>query len=161
MGTDISGWVDIHTNVSDGWAATIRVDDIAHRSYGMFASLFGVRNGGEGATAVGRFRAIAPGRSMPDDASVFCWDEFVADQGLHATWVLWSELAAIDWEEEGKSYLDEASPHLVYVKSAPGRRHERRGDYLSGGWATLFKLMATLAEQLGADNVRLTVWFDQ
>ena len=161
MGADIYGWVETRRPGSEWWDSAIQIHHIVYRQYGMFASLFGVRNGGEGATAVGRFRAIAPGRSMPDDASVFCWDEFVADQGLHATWVLWSELAAINWEEEGKSYLDEVSPDLVYVKSAPGRRHERRGDYLSGGWATLFKLMATLAEQFGADNVRLTVWFDQ
>lgn len=66
------------------------------------------------------------------------------------TWLLWSEIAAIDWDEEG--LIEELTPQL---------RPERRGDYLRDDWATLFKLMAVLAEQFGANNVRLSVWFDQ
>jgi hypothetical protein len=49
----------------------------------------------------------------------------------------------------------------VSAQAGPASRRERRGDYLKGGWATLFQLMALLAEQFGADNVRLSVWFDQ
>jgi hypothetical protein len=36
-----------------------------------------------------------------------------------------------------------------------------RGDYFNGGSVTLFRLMEVLAEQFGADNVRLSVWFDE
>ena len=75
--------------------------------------------------------------------------------------MLWSELATIDWDEVGEEYIGDEAPHYVYAEPGPDRRRERRGDYLNGGWATLFKLMAELAEQFGADNVRLSVWFDQ
>jgi len=78
-----------------------------------------------------------------------------------ATWVLWSELAAIDWEEEGKEYIAEDPPHVVTAEPGPGRRRERRRDSLTGGWVTLFALMRVLAEHYGADNVRLSVWFDE
>ena len=157
MGTDISGWVETRTPGSEWWDATIRIDHIVYRQYGMFASLFGVRNGAPGDE---QFRAIAPGRGVPPGAS----EDFSSDFGgfgVRETWVLWSELAAIDWEEEGEEYIDEEPPHIVYGEPGPGRRRERRGDYLNGGWATLLKLMAVLAEQFGPDNVRLSVWFDQ
>lgn len=81
--------------------------------------------------------------------------------GVGETWVLWHELAAIDWNEEGELYIEVEPPHRVCDEPALGRRRERRGNYLNGGWATLFTLMRVLAEQFGADNVRLSVWFDQ
>lgn len=161
MGADIHGWVETREPGREWWDSAIRIHDIVHRQYGMFASLFGVRNGNNGeATAVGRFRAIAPDRGAPPGTSQ-CYTEELASYGggVGATWALWSELAAIDWDEEGELYIGDEPPH--YVHARPGRRRERRGDYLNGGWATLFKLMAVLAEQFGVDNVRLSVWFDQ
>jgi hypothetical protein len=77
--------------------------------------------------------------------------------------VLWSELAAIDWDEEDAYYIGDDPPHQVYAGPRPARRRERRerrGDYLHSGWAILFQQMAHLAERVGADNVRLSVWFD-
>ena len=130
-----------------------------YRQYGMFANLFGVRNGDpEHVTAVGRFRAIAPGRGVPADASPYYAQE---THGTGQTWVLWSELAAIDWNEEGERYIVEEWPGRQYPDPGPGRRRERRGDYFNGGWVTLFRLMEVLAEQFGADNVRLSVWLNQ
>jgi len=148
-----------------------RHPDTSHRAppVRQFASLFGVRNAGlagssgvmgRGVTAVGRFRAIAPGRGAPRGASEYFSEEFDG-AGIGATWVLWSELAAVDWEEEGDEYRDNEPPHVVYLAPGPGRRRERRGDYVNGGWATLFELMRVLAEQFGAANVRLSVWFDE
>jgi hypothetical protein len=160
MGTDIYGWVEIHQAGWPEWDGAIRIDDIVQRAYGMFASLFGVRNGDpEHVTAVGRFRAIAPGRGMPPDVSPSYPRETTHGEGQ--SWALWSELAAIDWEEEGERYIVEEWPGRMYSEPGPGRRRERRGDYFASGWETLFRLMEVLAEQFGADNVRLSVWFDE
>ena len=70
MGTDIYGWVETRTPDSEWWDAAIRIDNIVYRQYGMFASLFGICNwnGGE-AGEVGRFRATAPGRGVPQGVS--------------------------------------------------------------------------------------------
>lgn len=161
MGADIYSRVETRTPGSEWWDSAIRIHDIVYRQYGMFASLFGVRNGGNGPTAVGRFRAIAAGRGAPSRASEFYAEEVDSHGGgVGETWVLWSELATIDWDEEGEMYIGDEPPHLVSVEPGSGRRRERRGDYLNGGWATLFTLMAALAKQFGADNVRLSVWFD-
>ncbi|HKS71284.1 MAG TPA: hypothetical protein VJQ45_12745 [Ktedonobacterales bacterium] len=158
MGTDISGWVETRKAGSNWWDAAIHIDDIVYRQYGMFASLFGMRNGAPGAEV---FRAIAPNRGVPPGASEYFSADFNGF-GVGETWVLWSELAAIDWDEEGEEeYIDEEPLHIVYAEPGPGRRPARRGDFLNGGWATLFQMMALLAEQFGADNVRLSVWFDQ
>jgi hypothetical protein len=158
MGADIYGWVETRSPGWPEWESAIRITDIVYRQYGMFASLFGVRNGDpEHVTADGRFRAIAPGRGVPADASAYYAQE---THGAGQTWALWSELAAIDWEEEGTRYIAE-EPHSLDGLPGWGRRRERRGDYFDGGWVTLFRLMEVLAEQFGADNVRLSVWFDQ
>jgi hypothetical protein len=159
VGADIYGWVETREASSEWWDSAIRIHDIVYRQYGMFASLFGVRNGPHGAaTAIGRFRAIAFGRGAPPGASEYFAAEF---SGVGETWASWSELAAIDWNEEGELYIADEPPHTVYAEAGLGRRRERRGDYLNGGWATLFRLMAVLADQFSADNVRLSVWFDQ
>lgn len=162
VGADIYGWVEIRDPGDEGWEAAIRIHDIVHRQYGMFASLFGVRNGSDAAaTKAGRFRAIAPGRGAPPGASGWYNEDREGSGAAGETWVLWRELAAIDWDEQGEYYIGDEPPHIIYEEPGPARRRERRGDYLLGGWATLFKLMALLAEQFGAENVRLSVWFDQ
>ena len=162
MGADIFGWVETRETGSEWWDSAIRIHYIVYRQYGMFASLFGVRNGGNGVTEVGRFRAIAPARGAPHGASQYYTEELEGyGGGVGETWILWGELAAIDWDEEGELYIGDKPPHFVYAQPGSDRRRERRRDCLNGGWATLFKLMAELAEQFGAENVRLSVWFDQ
>jgi hypothetical protein len=159
MGADIHGWVEIREAGSEWWHSVIQIDYLVYRQYGMFASLFGVRNGDLGTpAAVGHFRAIAYGRGAPPGASPHYATE---SEGVGETWALWSELAAIDWEEEGLPWVDDGPPHHVQGEPTTGRHRERRGDYFNGGWVTLFRLMEVLAEQFGADNVRLSVWFDQ
>lgn len=161
MGRDIYGWGETREPNSEWWDSAIRIHDIVYRQYGMFASLFGLRNGSNLVTDVGRFRAIAPGRGKPPGASEFYVEELDNyGGGVGETWVLWRELAAIDWDEEGEQYIGDEPPYYISIEPARDRHRERRRDYLNGGWATLFKLMSELAEQFGADNVRLSVWFD-
>lgn len=174
MGADVYGWVETRERDYEGagWESAIRIRDIVHRSYSMFAGLFGVRNylvrdrlprpDYYNVVAVGQFRAIAPGRGAPLQASRWYVEERDDYGGPVAeTWALWSELAAIDWDEEGEIYIAEDPSHVISILPGLGRRRMRRRDSLYGGWATLFKLMEVLAEQFGPDNVRLSVWFDQ
>jgi hypothetical protein len=102
---------------------------------------------------------LPQGRGEPQGTSESYRNDRDGNGAVGETWVLWSELAVLNWDEEGGEYIDEDD--LVRSTPGPGRRRERRGDYLNGGWATLFKLMETLAGQFGAENVRLVVWFDQ
>ncbi len=161
MGADIYGWVETCEPGNDQWGAVFEIEDIVERSYGMFASLFGMRNSREREiTPVGRFRAIAPGRGTPSGASSEYLEMRTGSAAVGETWVLWSELETIDWDEEGQFYTRD-DLLSVFPQPEPGMRHERRGDYLNSGWDTLLNRMAQLAKRFGADNVRLSVWFDQ
>jgi hypothetical protein len=97
MGADISGWVEIRRPKWECWEAAIRIHDIVERNYGTFASLFGVRNWGEGPTSDsdyertlehGRFRAIAPGRGEPPGASEHYRNERHFRSLVGETWIL-------------------------------------------------------------------------
>jgi hypothetical protein len=164
MGVDLSGWVEIRDHRWGEWHGVIRIDSLVHRSYGMFASLFGLRN-------YGRFRPTAEGRGVPDDWSSEFHAEWRDGRGnVGTTWVLWSEIATIDWDEEEqekeKDEEDEqeesgqsTTPSPIPLVHPTINKHHRR-DYLRGGWVTLFKMMELLAADYGADGVRLSVWFD-
>ncbi len=136
------------------WDAATRIDDIIQRQYAMCASHFGVRTWGavhisdpehESAREHGRFRAIAPGRGETPRASEHYRSERHGGDVVGETWVLWSEHAAVEWDEWGENIIE----------------RERRGEHVTGGWVTLYRLMAILAEQFGAENVRLSASFDQ
>jgi hypothetical protein len=89
MGTDIYGWVETREPDSAWWDSAIRIHDIVYRQYGMFASLFGLRNGDSEVTEIGRFRAIAPSRGKPPGASEFYVYELdTYGGGVGETWVL-------------------------------------------------------------------------
>src|SRR5258706_10512639 len=126
----------------------------------MFASLCGIRN-------YGRFRPTAEGRGAPDNCSNEFHAEWQDGRGLvGTTWVLWSEIAAIDWDEEEQdeepdekeaqeeSEMSATLSPIPSVDLLPDRYHRR--DYLRGGWVMLFKLMELLATEYGADGVRLS-----
>jgi hypothetical protein len=120
----------------------------------MFGSLFGWRNGDHG------FRPVAAGRGSPAHIST----EYFVERDNYGgqvgeTWALWSELAAIEWKEEGEAYIDDVGVIKGYEPGSD-RHLERRRDYLKGGWALLFEMMELLGRDYGPDNVRLTVWFD-
>lgn len=147
MGTDISGWVEVVHESNDGyrrWVGVIKVDWLVEHAYGMFGNLFGRRN-------VGEFSPIAAGRGMPPDAS----DEvqYAALDRAVATpsWILWSEIKVIDWEEEEQEDT---------LGGPSFGRKVRRKDTLTPGWSTLWQVMEVLANQYGDTNVRLVVWFD-
>src|SRR5579859_4903007 len=149
MGVDIYGWVETHEPENEQWNGVIQIYDMVRRNYGMLASLFGVRNEGyevrEGSdwwnNKIYRFRAIAPGRGAPPGASAAYREERDNLAPVSETWALGSELAAIDWDEEGAFYIGEELPHIEYDEPGPGRRRERRGDSPWGGWETLFERM--------------------
>jgi hypothetical protein len=154
MGVDIYGWVEVKRRDWDQWDGVIRIRFLVWRSYGMFGSLFGWRNEDH------EFRPIAARRGSPEHVS----EEYFVERDSYGgqvgeTWALWRELAAIDWDEEGEAYIDDIGA-IVGYEPGPDRHRERRRDYLTGGWALLFEMMALLARDHGPDNVRLTVWFD-
>jgi hypothetical protein len=151
LGTDIYGWIEAYTpEIYPGcprrWTAVVRIDEIVTRNYGMFGSLFGVRNDCG-------FRPIAPARGIPDDISgeLQEYGDVPPDPGSWPpSWITWREISEIDWNEFG-------------THPAPGRdvtESARRRDVLSPGWQTVLDVMELWARQFGADGVRMVVWFD-
>lgn len=102
MGTDIAGiievrpWPDLPEGVP--WEPAIRLDLLnVTRDYDAFGCLFGVRN-------YAGFRPLAAGRGLPEDASEPTRQAFArTDQGSgigqQPSWISWSEITAIDWDE--------------------------------------------------------------
>lgn len=126
-----------------GWAALVRIDRLVERNYGMFGSLFGVRNDYG-------FRPISPTRGVPDDSppELERWGEEPEPpwEG-EPSWITWGEIRAIDWDERGD-------------KPRPGEALGlRRSDVLTPGWATALDLMEVLAKRFGDEGVRMAVWF--
>jgi hypothetical protein len=113
----------------------------------MFSSLFGRQN-------TGQFQSVAAKRGMPPNPS----EDFLVEYaeyggGVGTTWITWSELTVIDWDEQ-------ENPLYYGGGQVPDPLH-RRVDYIAGGWTTLFDMMEVLAAAYGAENVRLSIWFDQ
>jgi hypothetical protein len=101
MGTDLTGWVEIQRGYDTQWDGVLRVGPIVGRTYGMFGSLFGMRNEAE-------FLPIASNRGIPSDASEEVGKE-LADLGEGAvapTWLLWTEIESIDWAEVGQEPIE-------------------------------------------------------
>jgi hypothetical protein len=158
MGVDIQGWIEIDKpyvwegKPQSAWYGAIQADSLVDRSYPMFGSLFGYGDGYG-------FRPLAADRGAPQDASDAYWHWHEIFGGTHTTWVLLTELAAVDWDEEGEDYIDETTLQVVDGPGM-GRRRQRRGDYLSSGWVLLLDLMGRLALDYGPEHVRLLVEFD-
>lgn len=94
MGTDIAGWVEVLQDT--GWQGVIFVWPLVEREYGVFGSLFGVRNEDD-------FVPAFPARGVPEDASTEVLDELgkMGDLAVGATWALWDEIRRLDWDEKG------------------------------------------------------------
>lgn len=148
MGTDIHGWVEVVQNLDTGprWVGVIRITDIIFRTYGMFGCLFGVLNSFE-------FEPVAAGRGIPEDASYDVHSDGgdPRDPAPGASWVLWSELDKINWEEHGSRALPDDNG---------AARTFARKETIQPSWEVLFKMMAALAKWRGEGRVRLVVWFD-
>ncbi|HEV8192678.1 MAG TPA: hypothetical protein VGP82_14525 [Ktedonobacterales bacterium] len=151
MGTDIVGWIEVDVPAQPGypndpwagWTPVIRITDLVERNYGMFGSLFGVRNDYH-------FRPIAPDRGQPSDLSAELeeWSEIpVPPWDWAPSWITWGDLRAMNWEEPG-----DVPPEGIHTGI-------RRRDVLSPGWRTTLDLMERLAQQFGEAGVRMSVWF--
>jgi hypothetical protein len=148
LGTDIYGWVEVMNERSDGnrqWFGVVRIRWLVDRNYGMFGNLFGKVNYGE-------FLPIAEGRGLPADASDEVSYDAASYNPVDPSWLLWSEIMAINWEEEGQSDT---------LGGDRFGRQVRREDTITDGWSTLWDVMEVLADRYGDANVRLVVWFDQ
>ncbi|HET6356874.1 hypothetical protein [Streptomyces sp.] len=104
MGTDISGFVEcrawhLHEEEEDAvWRAAIDLFFLnITRNYDAFGCLFGIRN-------YANFRPLAAERGRPVDASETVRSELDAlaawpDQAFGTTWITWTELKTVDWDE--------------------------------------------------------------
>jgi hypothetical protein len=140
MGVDCYGWVEVcdpdwHSRDAPtsfvGWRAVVKIDDIVERNYRVYGFFFGVHD----PTHV--YTAVAGRRGLPPHVSEEVRLEFDNDDDAArsaASWVLWSELKASNWQ----STIE-----------------------LTAGWKLLFTLMESLADQYGEQRVRLVIWFDQ
>jgi hypothetical protein len=138
MGTDIDGWIECRTLVVDNetWDAVMDFRFIYRgRDYDSFGCLFGVRN-------TANFRPIAPDRGLPHDVSEQVKKE-ATFAGLYAhTWITWSEIRNIDWEEYPEPvvhrilvYKRTESGELVYIginEYSPS--FEKYVGYSRGNW---------------------------
>jgi hypothetical protein len=126
MGTDIDGWIEIATEVTPHvfvWSAVVSVGLLLDRDYDAFGCLFGVTNHAH-------FQPIAPNRGIPADASEMIQHEIdrladVPDACLWPTWIVWSEIQAIDWDEETRypdsrlhRYRRDPNGQLIYETKA-------------------------------------------
>ncbi|WP_329180966.1 hypothetical protein OG754_39295 [Streptomyces decoyicus] len=149
MSTEVSGMIECRPGArlwgpddeDSVWHAAIDLFLLnTGNAYDALARLFGIRN------SFG-FRPLAEGRGFPSDASEGLRTEYAACGGstdVHGTtWITWSELASADWQETGSSGT---------------QRHDRvAGDETH--WGPVWRVMRTLSELHGVDNVRLVVWF--
>ncbi len=62
MGTDIHGWIEVKSPITEDWLAIVQVWPLIYRTYDMFGSLFGVKNRLH-------FRPVAANRGVPTDVS--------------------------------------------------------------------------------------------
>jgi hypothetical protein len=146
MGIDIYGWVEVAHVRSDShrlWLGVISIRWLADRSYDIFAFLFG--HG-----PVKLLSSLAGGRGLPHDISNEAADDAMRSSVISPSWIMWSELMMIVWQERNGS--------LTHITDT-GAKLEHRIT-LTTGWSVLFEMMRLLAGEFGEGNVRLVVWFD-
>jgi hypothetical protein len=146
MGIDISGWVEKLHEEDNGyheWSGVIRIRFLVERHYEMFHLLFGRGK-------ISEVPPLAAGRGLPDDLSEEAWQDTDDGVVVSPSWIMWSELDAIKWEERNGA--------MVHITDS-GTELE---DWitLNAGWAALFDMMRLLADRFGQSNIRLVVWFD-
>ncbi len=126
MGTDIHGWIEIALQPfpedDKSWVALVDVLFLFWRDYDLFGCLFGVRNYAD-------FRPLAPDRGIPEDASTTVREGFFKE-AENPSWILWSELKAVDWEEET------LTPHVRLNEYHYDENGELKLYQSGGGWTT-------------------------
>jgi hypothetical protein len=114
FGGDIIDWIETRDPQTRQWSL-VGAAGIARKNVDMFGSLFGVNN-------YAHFRALAPGRGLPPDASPELRDKAKEARGFRGgyrfpTWISGSEIEAIDWDERG-IYVD--SQIHTYTRNPDG-----------------------------------------
>jgi hypothetical protein len=146
MGIDIHGWVERLYEEDNGyryWGVIISIYMLVERYYDMFHLLLG-----RGTISV--VPPLAAERGFPDDLSEEAWHDADDDVVVTPSWIAWSELDAIKWEERNGV--------MVHMTGSGAEVEDQ--ITLSAGWATLFDMMRLLADRFGQSKVRLVVWFD-
>lgn len=179
MGVDIYGWVEIResvdntTQVALSWEGLLDINLIVERSYGMFGSLFGVRN-------EDGFAPVAAHRGIPFDASTAVRRDS-ADGSVSPSWMGLDDFDSVDWEEVGSHPVERVVDAAEYRQADRARdqylldkyvlvqvveeeyvllKYWRRRELLTPGWKALREMMRALAIRFGHSGVRLVVWFD-
>jgi hypothetical protein len=110
MGTDIHGYVEAYDR-GLGWRAVFDIGPLAFRDYETFGLLFGVRRT--------NYQPIAAHRGLPADASREArqsYHYFAQFPDVHsASWILWKEIAAIDWEAQARHLEEQGSRHAEWA----------------------------------------------
>ena len=146
MGIAIHGWVETLYEEDSGhryWGGVISIYMLVERHYDIFHLLFG-------RGTISEVPPLAAERGFPDDVSEELWHDADYSAVVSPSWIMWSDLDAIKWEER-----DGVMTHITDT----GAEFEDRIT-LSGGWTTLFDMMRLLADRYGQSKVRLVVWFD-
>jgi hypothetical protein len=174
--------------LGETWYDLFSLDTLLLNHSDLSGCLFGVDN-------YAGYAPLFANRGLPTDCSnsLRTLAEEWGDEAEDPSWVLWSELKRVDWDEpaeardrrisqftqEGNKEVFETKwlGHLDWdwvrdaldkdadatVRSGPHifrRVIAKRTDALEGtDFPLVMKLMATLAERFGDENVRMTVWF--
>lgn len=104
-----SGWIEVRRRLWPGWVAVVNLHHVIDNSTSLnYGPLFGLRAMGAPKEA---FSPIADRRGFPDDLSEGMRREVEEAQAedpgggvLSPSWVLWSELKAINWDEESADH---------------------------------------------------------
>ncbi len=183
MGCDIHGWVEIKNY--GFWNSILKIDLLINRNYDMFGSLFGVRNYAN-FRPVAKSRGIPDDISWETKADIERWGY----DGHSHSFITYKEIKDIDWEEYSIDFgnrvfvysikkgdfienwllsteltdedMDTLYENKVLVKEDKiyMLRKLKRKHALTRDWKLLFDIMDLLAKEVGEDNVRLVVWFD-
>lgn len=102
MGWDVVGFIECRQQNAQSqetnWTGVKNLYPLYQgRNYDSFGCLFGWKN-------FAHFRPIAEGRGLPSDVSPETREDYenFGKEAAGATWVNWSEIKAIDWEEESE-----------------------------------------------------------
>lgn len=98
MGWDITGYIECREPVAGRWFMIRNLYPLYQgRNYDSFGCLFGWQN-------FAHLRPIAAERGLPPDVSleVRAMHERRGKEAAGTTWISWSDIKAIDWEEEAE-----------------------------------------------------------
>ncbi|MEK6909700.1 MAG: hypothetical protein AABW61_01330 [Candidatus Aenigmatarchaeota archaeon] len=155
MGIDIHGWTIIrpYKNDKSYWRKVINIDGIVGRNSSMFDYLFGI--GG-----YGYFKPVAENRrlpkELPKDIDPLLKGELLEESkdNIGISWLDWTEIKKIKWNKKPDGMMSDRINKELLRNDIKKRRLALAGD-----WGLLFKIMKSLAQKYGDENVRIIVWF--